>query len=78
MSIHTLDARATDQAVRDIAVQFSRPVSEVHEILNSQLHTLDRQARIKQYVPLLAIKQVKELLRSRGREHSASPSTRPA
>jgi hypothetical protein len=64
MSPDALDATVTSQAVEDIASQFSRPLSEVHEILNSQLHTLDRQARIKQYLPLLAIKQVKELLRS--------------
>jgi hypothetical protein len=63
MSLHALDARATAQAAEDIAVQFSRPLSEVHEILNNRLSALDRQARIKQYVPLLAVKQVKELLR---------------
>lgn len=64
MSVHVLDQRVTAQAVEDIAAQFSCPLSEVHEILNSQLNTLDRQARIKQFVPLLAVKQVKELLRS--------------
>ena len=67
MALHALDARATARAVEDIAVQFSRPLSEVHEILNTRLSTLDRQARIKQYVPLLAVKQVKELLRSNRR-----------
>jgi hypothetical protein len=71
MSIRALDAKATAQAVKDIAAQFSRPLSEVHEILHSQLGILDRQARIKQYVPLLAIKQVKELIRSsRSSDHS--------
>ena len=57
------EGNGTTQALQDIAGQFSRPVSEVHEILNVQLSRLDREARIKQYVPILAIKQVKELLR---------------
>lgn len=63
MSIHPLDARAIAQAEEDIAAQFSRPLSEVQQILNSHVYRLDGQARIKQYVPLLAIKKVKDMLR---------------
>ena len=50
-------------ATHEIALQFARPVSEVYELLHIQIYRLNQQARIKQYVSLLAIKQVKELLR---------------
>jgi len=52
-------------AIEDIAVQFSRPASEVKEILKIHLYRPDQQARIKQYVSLLAIKQLKEVLRAK-------------
>ena len=57
------EARLTVQAIEDIAVQFSLPLSEVQSILKIHIHRLDQGARIKQYVSLLAIKQVKESLR---------------
>jgi hypothetical protein len=64
MSIDPLVTKATAKAVEDIAAEFARPLSEVHEMLNHHVDRLDHKARIKQYVPLLAIKQVKETLRT--------------
>lgn len=57
------EAKCTAQAIGDIAVRFSRPLSEVQEILKIRIPRLDQQARITRYVSLLAIKQVKESLR---------------
>ncbi|BCA55103.1 hypothetical protein W02_22430 [Nitrospira sp. KM1] len=63
------ESNGATEAVKEIAEQFSRPSAEVHEILKSELCRLDREARIKQYIPILAIKQVKELMRRRSLNH---------
>ena len=63
------EAKCTAQAIEDIAVQFSRPFSEVQDILKVHIHLLDQHARIKRYVSLLAIKQVKEVLRTLNSPH---------
>jgi hypothetical protein len=64
------DAKRTVLALEDIAIQFSCPLSKVQEILNIHISRLDQQARIKRYVSLLVIKQVKEVLRTNQRiEH---------
>ena len=59
------EAKCTAQAIEDLAVQFTCPFSEVQEILKIHIYRLDQQARIKQYVSLLAIKQVKQVLREK-------------
>ncbi|MEK6801547.1 MAG: hypothetical protein AABZ34_02615 [Nitrospirota bacterium] len=48
---------------RDIAEEFSCLISDVEEMLSQERHQLEREAQIKACIPLLAIKQVKELLR---------------
>jgi hypothetical protein len=74
MSIRPLNAKATAQAVEDLAAQFARPLSEVREMLNDHVDQLDRSARIKEYVPLIAVKQVKEMLRTNwGADHRMTP-----
>lgn|SRR5262245_37057185 len=64
LSLDQQDAKRMAQAANDIAVQFARPLSEVQEIMKTYICRLHQQARIKQYVSILAIKQVKELLRT--------------
>jgi hypothetical protein len=49
--------------VKDLAEEFSYPVSEVEQILSAETHQLEQGAHIKVFVPLLAIKEVKTLLR---------------
>lgn len=67
-------AKCSAQAIEDIAVQFSRPLSEVQDIFKVHIHLLDQHACIKRYVSLLAIKQVKEVLRTTQRtEHHLYP-----
>src|SRR5262245_37322657 len=49
--------------VKDLAEKFSCPIAEVEKVLSAAEHELEHGARIKVFVPLLAIKQVKDLLR---------------
>jgi len=77
-SIMDGNTESDSQAIHEIAIQFARPYSEVHELLYIQISRLNHQARIKQYVSLLAIKQVKDLLRrSQHTVHVFSADPRP-
>lgn len=49
--------------VKDLAEEFACPISEVEQMLSTETHQLERGAHITVFVPLLAIKQVKELLK---------------
>lgn len=49
---------------QDIAEEFSCPVSEIEKMLRAETHQLEQEAHIKDFVPLLAIKQVKAYLKS--------------
>ena len=49
---------------QDMAEEFSCPVSEIEKMLCVEMHQLEQGAHIKDFVPLLAIKQVKDLLRA--------------
>ena len=55
--------------VKDLADQFACPLSEVEKALGSAEHQLEQGARIKVFVSLLAIKQVKELYQHTPRRH---------
>lgn len=47
----------------DLAEEFSYPISEVEQILSTEMDQLEQVAHIKVFIPLLAIRQVKDLLR---------------
>jgi hypothetical protein len=49
--------------VEDLAEEFACPISEVEQMLSNETHQLEQGAHIISFVPLLAIKQVKELLK---------------
>lgn len=49
--------------VKDLAEEFSCPISQVQQILSTQTRQLEQGAHIKAFVSLLAIKEVKNLLR---------------
>lgn len=51
--------------VKDIADNFSCPIAEVDQILSGEIQYLEQGAHIKEFVPLLAIKRVKDRLRER-------------
>lgn len=47
---------------REIADNFSCPLREVEEMLRREMIYLEQGARIKEFIPLLAIKRVKDVL----------------
>lgn len=49
--------------VKNLAEEFSCPISEVEKVLSTAAHQLEQGAHIKDFVQVLAIKQVKDLLR---------------
>lgn len=60
-----------DHEVDDIAKRFAEPPSKVQQILREEITNLERTARIKQFVGLLAVKQVKEVLREQADPESS-------
>lgn len=54
--------------VKNLAEEFSCPPSEVEKLLSTTAHQLEQEARIKDFVPVLAMKQVKDLLRPYSRD----------
>ena len=48
--------------IKDLAEQFSCPFSRVEQILGRERHQLEQEARIKDFIPVLAVKRVKDLL----------------
>jgi hypothetical protein len=48
-----------------VAKEFALPASEVYEIVRGEIRHLEGEARIRDFLPLLAIKYVKEELRHR-------------
>ena len=49
--------------VESLGVEFSCPLSEVERMLSAAAQELDQGAQIKEFIPVLAVKQVKDLLR---------------
>ena len=49
--------------VKNLAEEFSCPISEVENLLSTTAHQLEQEARIKDFIPVLAIKQVREKLK---------------
>jgi hypothetical protein len=54
-----------DHDIAAMAKQFAVPASEVSEIVWGEIRHLEGEARIRDFLPLLAIKHVKDVLRSR-------------
>ena len=49
--------------VKNLAEAFSCPLSEVEKALSTAAHELEQGARIKDFIPVLAIKQVRDQLK---------------
>lgn len=49
--------------VKNLAEAFSYPLSEVEKALSTAAHELEQGARIKEFIPVLAIKQVRDQLK---------------
>ena len=49
--------------VESLGEEFSCPIPEVERMLSDAAHQLDEGAQVKEFIPVLAVKQVKDLLR---------------
>jgi Protein of unknown function (DUF3562) len=49
--------------VENLGQEFSCPLSEVEQMLNAAARHLDQEAQVKEFIPVLAVKEVKDLLR---------------
>jgi Protein of unknown function (DUF3562) len=66
-----LEGRATFQrqqpkwhgVAKDMAEAFSCPICEIEQLLSTEAYQLEQDAHVKDFIPTLAIKRVKELLR---------------
>lgn len=56
---------SSESAMESLARETDTPVEVVHEVYRRERDELERTARIKTYVPVLAHRHVKELLRDR-------------
>ena len=62
--------------VESLGEEFSCPVPEVERMLSAAAQQLEQEAQVKDFIPVLAVKQVKDLLRksrhapSRNRQHN--------
>jgi hypothetical protein len=50
--------------VENLGEEFSCPISEVERMLSAAVHQLEQGAQIKEFISVLAVKQVKGLLRA--------------
>ena len=62
--LHSSELRSVEHDINAIAQQFSLPVSKVHDIVWNEIHSLEQRARIRDFIPLLAAKEVKAVLRA--------------
>ena len=49
--------------VESLGQEFSCPLPEVERMLSSTAHQLEQEAQVKDFIPVLAVKHVKDLLR---------------
>ena len=49
--------------VERLGQEFSRPLPEVERMLSVTARQLEQEAKVKDFIPVLAVKQVKDLLR---------------
>jgi hypothetical protein len=49
--------------VESLGEEFSCPYSEVERMLSAAAHQLEQGAQVKEFIPVLAVRQVKDLLR---------------
>ena len=55
------------QTVQELAEEFSTSTAEVQRILSMEIDHLGQDTKVRDFVPILAIKRVKEVLRKNAR-----------
>ena len=58
-----VDLKGIEHDVRLLTKQFALPPAAAHSLLRNEIHRLEQAARIRDFIPLLAMKHVKEELR---------------
>jgi hypothetical protein len=61
--VATIEMKAIEFDIQDLARQFALSPAETHDMLWNEIHYLEQAARIQDFVPLLALKHVKQSLR---------------
>jgi hypothetical protein len=61
--------------VENLGEEFSCPLSEVKQMLNATAQHLEQEAQVKEFIPVLAVKEVKDQLRKS--RHTRSRGTAP-
>jgi len=69
--VSQVETKAIEYDVRDLAKRFALPPAEAHDMLWDEIHHLEQAARIHDFVPVLALKHVKEYLRDRPAQTTA-------
>lgn len=70
--------RSLTQTIQDLSEEFSTSTVEVQRILSSEIDHLGQNANVRDFVPILAIKRVKEVLRKNARPRQAVQGRRRA
>ncbi|MBX3328411.1 MAG: DUF3562 domain-containing protein [Nitrospira sp.] len=60
-----VEPRTIEYDIDALAKQFALPLTAAHTLLWAEIHHLEHLARIHDFIPLLALKHVKERLRER-------------
>jgi len=58
-----VEPKAIEHDIYMLARQFALPSAVAHDLLWNEIHQLEQAARILDFIPLLALKHVKEHLR---------------
>ncbi len=58
-----VELKAIEYDIAALAKQFALPHITAHSLLWNEIHQLEHTARIRDFIPLLALKHVKEHLR---------------
>ena len=62
--LHPSELRNVEHDINAIAQRFSLPASEIRDFLWNEIHSLEQGARIHDFIPLLAAKEVKAVIRA--------------
>jgi hypothetical protein len=62
--IAEIGSRQSQALVRDLANESRQPIAQVRDVYESQFHRLERQAKVKLYVPIFAARHAREILLS--------------
>jgi len=57
------EQKSIEYDIRLLAKEFALPLTAAHNLLWDEIHLLEQAARVRDFIPLLALKHVREQLR---------------